>query len=751
MTGIKNKISAFGFPRLIIMAFLGLLIVLMFLMDIPAPLTFSQCIVRVGINMVLGLAMVPGIMAGTGMNFALPLGIECGLLAGMISLQFDMTGVGGIFAAMVISIPFSILAGLAYSQLINRVKGSEMMVSTYVGFSVVALMCIGWLILPFNHPSIVWPIGDGLRTTITLEKWYDRALNNLWAFSVAGVEIPVGLILVISVFSFLVWLFMRSRLGLMMKAVGSNPEFAKANGIHVDSMRTLATVISTILGGIGIIIYAQGFGFYQLYNAPLMMAFPAIAAVLIGHFVPLVKIGDKVEASAWLGQVDENFQPLKIMAPFTLKGTCTVEYIADEGDYKIEDRMAVLKDEEGSLIDVNMIQRWPVKRAMKNYKEKPRPFKLLETGVRVIDTVNPIVEGGTGFIPGPFGTGKTVLQHAISKQAEADIVIIAACGERANEVVEIFTEFPELVDPHTGRKLMERTIIIANTSNMPVAAREASVYTAMTLAEYYRSMGLKVLLMADSTSRWAQALREMSNRMEELPGPDAFPMDISAIISNFYGRAGYVKLSNDETGSITFIGTVSPAGGNLKEPVTENTKKVARCFYALEQDRADKKRYPAVNPIDSYSKYIEYPEFEEYIKGHINDEWIGKVNELKTRLQRGKEIAEQINILGDDGVPVEYHVIFWKSELIDFVILQQDAFDEIDAVTPMERQEDILNMIIDICHTEFEFDNFNEVMDYFKKMINICKQMNYSKFKSEQYEGFQKQLKELIEERKLQS
>ena len=431
----------------------------------------------------------------------------------------------------------------------------------------------------------------------------------------------------------------------------------------------------------------------------------------IWHFVPMVSAGDKVVASAWLGQVDENFQPLKIMAP------------------------------------VNMIQKWPVKRAMTNYKEKPRPFKLLETGVRVIDTLNPIVEGGTGFIPGPFGTGKTVLQHAISKQAEADIVIIAACGERANEVVEIFTEFPELVDPHTGRKLMERTIIIANTSNMPVAAREASVYTAMSLAEYYRSMGLKVLLMADSTSRWAQALREMSNRMEELPGPDAFPMDISAIISNFYGRAGYVKLNNDETGSITFIGTVSPAGGNLKEPVTENTKKVARCFYALEQDRADKKRYPAVNPIDSYSKYIEYPEFEEYIKDHINDEWIGKVNELKTRLQRGKEIAEQINILGDDGVPVEYHVIFWKSELIDFVILQQDAFDEVDSVTPMERQEAILNMIIDICHTEFEFENFNEVMDYFKKMINVCKQMNYSKFKSEQYEGFQQQLKELIAER----
>ena len=467
----------------------------------------------------------------------------------------------------------------------------------------------------------------------------------------------------------------------------------------------------------------------------------------VWHFVPLVKMGDEVGPSALVGPGGVNLQPLKIMVPFQLTGTYKVKSIVPEGDYTIEDTVVVLTDREGKDIPVNMIQKWPVKKAMTNYKEKPRPYKLLETGVRVIDTVNPIVEGGTGFIPGPFGTGKTVLQHAISKQAEADIVIIAACGERANEVVEIFTEFPELVDPHTGRKLMERTIIIANTSNMPVAAREASVYTAMTISEYYRAMGLKVLLMADSTSRWAQALREMSIRMEELPGPDAFPMDISAIISNFYGRAGYVHLNNGETGSITFIGTVSPAGGNLKEPVTENTKKVARCFYALEQERADRKRYPAVNPIDSYSKYLEYPEFEEYIAKRINGEWIGKVNEIKTRLLRGKEIAEQINILGDDGVPVEYHVIFWKSELIDFVILQQDAFDEVDSVTPMERQEEILNMVIDICHTEFKFDTFIEVMDYFKKMINLCKQMNYAKYKSEQYEDFKKQLQELVAER----
>ena len=462
------------------------------------------------------------------------------------------------------------------------------------------------------------------------------------------------------------------------------------------------------------------------------------------EFTPIAKVGDEVQAADWLGGVDENSQPLKIMVPFQLEGKAKVKSIVSKGQYKVTDVVAVLTDAAGNDIEVNMIQHWPVKFAMTNYKQKPRPFKLLETGVRTIDTFNPIVEGGTGFIPGPFGTGKTVLQHAISKQAEADIVIIAACGERANEVVEIFTEFPELDDPHTGRKLMERTIIIANTSNMPVAAREASVYTAMTMAEYYRAMGLRVLLMADSTSRWAQALREMSNRMEELPGPDAFPMDLSALISNFYGRAGYVYLNNGEVGSITFIGTVSPAGGNLKEPVTENTKKVARCFYALEQDRADKKRYPAVNPIDSYSKYLEYPEFAEYIKERINDRWIPKVLDLKTRMLRGKEIAEQINILGDDGVPVDYHETFWKSEIIDFVILQQDAFDDVDAVTSLERQEEILDLVVEICSIDFKFDNFLDVVDYFKKMINVCKQMNYSEYKSDKYSSYYAELMQLL-------
>jgi len=462
------------------------------------------------------------------------------------------------------------------------------------------------------------------------------------------------------------------------------------------------------------------------------------------HFKPMAQPGDKITAGSWLGEVDENFQPHKIMVPFIMKDDYVVKSIVSEGDYHIYRTVAVVADGNGKETEINMVQRWPVKVPVTTYREKPRPYKLLETGVRSIDTLNPIVEGGTGFIPGAFGTGKTVLQHAISKQAEADIVIIAACGERANEVVEIFTEFPELIDPHTGRKLMERTIIVANTSNMPVAAREASVYTAMTIGEYYRSMGLKVLLMADSTSRWAQALREMSNRLEELPGPDAFPMDLSAIISNFYGRAGHVILHNGREGSITFIGTVSPAGGNLKEPVTENTKKVARCFYALEQERADKKRYPAINPIESYSKYIEYPEFEEYVSTHISTDWTLKVNEIKTRLLRGKEIAEQINILGDDGVPVEYHITFWKSELIDFIVLQQDSFDDIDAVTSIERQKHILDLVTDICRTDFEFDHFNDVADYFKKLINIGKQMNYAPFRSDSFHDYYRQLNELV-------
>ena len=465
------------------------------------------------------------------------------------------------------------------------------------------------------------------------------------------------------------------------------------------------------------------------------------------EFKALAKKGDKVVAGSWLGEVKENWINHKIMVPFKFSGEFSIKSLKAEGKYKPNDTIAVLTDNDGKEHKVTMVQKWPVKVPVRAYKEKPRPFKILETGIRVMDTLNPMAEGGTGFIPGPFGSGKTVLQHNLSKNAEADLVIIAACGERANEVVEIFTEFPELDDPRTGRKLMERTTIIANTSNMPVAAREASVYTAMTIAEYYRAMGLKVLLLADSTSRWAQALREMSNRMEELPGPDGFPMDLSAIIANFYARAGFVYLPNGETGSITFVGTVSPAGGNLKEPVTESTKKVARCFYALSQERADSKRYPAIDPIDSYSKYLEYPEIAEYLNKKIAENWTELVFEAKDILLRGKEAYEQINILGDDGVPLDYHIKYWRSELIDFVILQQDAFDKIDAASSLERQNYMLTKTLEVANIDFSFDSFEEIGTYFKKIINALKQMNYSEYESDEFKQNEKELKKILKER----
>ena len=464
-------------------------------------------------------------------------------------------------------------------------------------------------------------------------------------------------------------------------------------------------------------------------------------------FKPLAKAGDKVTAGDWLGEVKEQWVMHKIMVPFVMQGNYTVKSVVAAGTYKVTDTIAVVVDSDNNEYNITMVQKWPVKQAIRCFTEKPRPSRVMETGVRAIDTFNPLAEGGTGFIPGPFGAGKTVLQHAISKQAEADVIIIVACGERANEVVEIFAEFPELVDPRTGHKLMERTIIICNTSNMPVAAREASVYTGMTIGEYYRSMGLKVLVMADSTSRWAQALREMSNRLEELPGQDAFPMDLSAVISNFYARAGLVKLNNGATGSVTFLGTVSPAGGNLKEPVTESTKKAARCFYALSQSRADSKRYPAIDPLDSYSKYLEYPEIREYLDEHIEKNWVDAVNEGKVVMQRGKEANDQINILGDDGVPVEYHERFWKSELLDSVILQQDAFDDIDANCPIERQKTMYNMVLGICRTSFNLETFEECSKFFKELIYLFRQMNYSEWQSEKFHDYKAKIEQYVSEK----
>ena len=472
---------------------------------------------------------------------------------------------------------------------------------------------------------------------------------------------------------------------------------------------------------------------------------PALDSEKKWEFTPIAKPGDKVVASDWLGEVKEGWLPHKIMVPFSFSGNYTVKEIAAAGNYTVEDTIAVLSDAKGDDVKVTMQQKWPVKVAIGGFREKPRPYRIMETGVRAIDTFNPIAEGGTGFIPGPFGCGKTVIQHAIAKQAEADVIIMAACGERANEVVEIFKEFPELIDSRTGRKLIERTTIICNTSNMPVAAREASVYTAMTIGEYYRAMGLKVLLLADSTSRWAQALREMSNRMEELPGADAFPVDLSSIISNFYSRAGIVVLNNGQTGSVTFLGTVSPAGGNLKEPVTESTKKCARCFYALSQNRADSKRYPAIDPIDSYSKYLEYPEMEEFFNEKMEKGWVEKVLKAKNITLTGKEAYDQINILGDDGVPMEYHLRYWKSELVDFILLQQDAFDNIDCQTPLDRQQYMLDLVLDICSRDFKFERFEKCVSFFKNLINIMRQMNFSQFHSEQFNNYQQQLLNTID------
>ena len=412
----------------------------------------------------------------------------------------------------------------------------------------------------------------------------------------------------------------------------------------------------------------------------------------IWHFVPLVNVGDKVQASAWLGQVDENFQPLKIMAPFTMKGTATVKTIMPEGDYKIEDTIAILTDEEGNDIPVTMIQRWPVKRAMTNYKEKPRPFKLLETGVRVIDTLNPIVEGGTGFIPGPFGTGKTVLQHAISKQAEADIVIIAACGERANEVVEIFTEFPELVDPHTGRKLMERTIIIANTSNMPVAAREASIYTGLTLAEYYRDMGYDVAIMADSTSRWAEALRELSGRLEEMPAEEGFPAYLASRLSGFYERAGMMHNLNGTDGSVTIIGAVSPQGGDFSEPVTQNTKRFVRCFWGLDKSLAYARHFPAIHWLTSYSEYL--TDLSPWYQDNVSPKFVDYRNRLMALLNQESSLLEIVKLIGSDVLPDDQKLVLEIARVIRLGFLQQNAFHKDDTCVSMEKQFLMMDTIL---------------------------------------------------------
>ena len=422
------------------------------------------------------------------------------------------------------------------------------------------------------------------------------------------------------------------------------------------------------------------------------------------EFTPCVRVGDTVRIAETLGTVPEGLFKHRIMVPFYLDDTeWTVEKIAEKGSYNVNDTIAVIKDEKGNTESLSMVFSWPIKKAIKCYEKRLLPDEPLITKIRCIDTFLPVAKGGTFCVPGPFGAGKTVLQHMEAKNADVDIVIVAACGERAGEVVEILKEFPELTDPRTGRSLMERTIIICNTSSMPVASREASVYTAITLAEYYRQMGLNVLMLADSTSRWAQALREMSGRLEEIPGDEAFPAYLESVIAGFYERAGKVELKSGEVASVTIGGTVSPAGGNFEEPVTQATLKVVGAFHGLSRERSDARKYPAIHPIDSWSKY----------KGIID---MDKVNKAREILIRSTEINQMMMVIGEEGTSNEDYIIYQKGELLDSVYLQQNSFDPVDAACDTERQIFVFNLLYDVLTSEYSFDSKKEIRLFFNQL-----------------------------------
>ena len=422
------------------------------------------------------------------------------------------------------------------------------------------------------------------------------------------------------------------------------------------------------------------------------------------EFSPAVSVGDKLRIADTLGTVPEGLFQHKIMVPFYLEDTeWTVEKIAEKGVYNVNDTIAVISDENGNRQELTMVFSWPIKKAIKCYEKRLRPDEPMITKIRCIDTFLPVARGGTFCVPGPFGAGKTVLQHMEAKNADVDVVIVAACGERAGEVVEILKEFPELVDPRTGRSLMERTIIICNTSSMPVASREASVYTAITLAEYFRQMGLNVLMLADSTSRWAQALREMSGRLEEIPGDEAFPAYLESVIAGFYERAGKVKLRSGEIASVTIGGTVSPAGGNFEEPVTQATLKVVGAFHGLSRERSDARKYPAIHPIDSWSKY----------QGIID---MDKVNEARNVLIRGTEINQMMMVIGEEGTSIEDFITYQKGEFLDAVYLQQDSFDPVDAACSVERQKYVFNSVFSVLQSDYSFESKKDIRLFFNQL-----------------------------------
>ncbi len=438
------------------------------------------------------------------------------------------------------------------------------------------------------------------------------------------------------------------------------------------------------------------------------------------EFTPTAKIGASLRAGEYIGTVPEGPFTHKIFVPFYLLGNYTLKSIADKGEYTVNETIAVLADERGREIPVSMSFKWPVKRAVNCYSERLAPVETMETKVRLIDSFFPVAKGGTYCTPGPFGAGKTVLQHTTSKYADVDIVIIAACGERAGEVVETITEFPELIDPKTGRSLMERTIIICNTSSMPVASREASVYTSVTLAEYYRQMGLNVLLLADSTSRWAQALREMSGRLEEIPGEEAFPAYLESYIAAFYERAGYVRLPDGSKGSVTIGGTVSPAGGNFEEPVTQATLKVVGAFHGLSRERSDARKYPAIDPLISWSKYKT-----------VTD--AAKSAFCKNILLHGDEIGSMMKVVGEEGTSITDYVIYLKAEMLDAVYLQQNSFDLVDANCGKERQRYVTNKLISVIGSEYALDSKDDARSFFNRMRQRFIDWNYKEFESEAF------------------
>ena len=449
------------------------------------------------------------------------------------------------------------------------------------------------------------------------------------------------------------------------------------------------------------------------------------------HFSPMVKKGDKVQKGSRLGSVPETQFTHYIMLPFYMEGEYTVESVADEGDFGINDVIATVKDEKGNATDIKMSFEWPVKIPVQAYKEKILPTEPLVTKARIIDTFFPVAKGGTYCIPGPFGAGKTVLQQITSRYADVDIVIIAACGERAGEIVETMREFPELVDPKTGKSLMERTIIIANTSSMPVAAREASVYTATTLGEYYRQMGLDVLLLADSTSRWCQAMRELSGRLEEIPGEEAFPAYLESRIAQFYERAGLVELNFGEQGSLTIGGTVSPAGGNFEEPVTQATLKVVGAFHGLSRERSNARRFPAIHPLDSWSKY----------KSFVSDELVKQAQEF---LFKGSDVRQMMMVVGEEGTSIEDFIVYLKSEFLDYVYLQQNAFDKVDAATSPERQKYVSEKINDILHSEFEFEGKEDARSFFYELRQKFIDWNYLEMDSAEFKNQENEINDLI-------